>query len=187
VSTPTIASAHDVVDYLKAQHETIKALFVETLDAANTDSRAEAFTRLRTILAVHETAEEMVVHPRVRRKVDGGVDIVKDRLAEEHDAKVLLQEIEQLPLDTAEFAKRIIHLQAAVTKHAEAEEKLEFSALEEQLGHEELVKLADAVAVAEKIAPTHPHPGVESGVANFAVGPFASLLDRARDALSGKG
>jgi hypothetical protein len=47
----------------------------------------------------------------------------------------------------------------------------------------ELAKLAEAVRVAERIAPTHPHAGVESAALNFAVGPFVSMVDRARDAL----
>ncbi|MGP4054088.1 hemerythrin domain-containing protein [Mycobacterium sp. 4D054] len=183
MTAPTIGSARDVVDYLKSQHETIKALFIETLDAADAASRQDAFTRLRTMLAVHETAEEMVVHPRVRRKAEGGAQIVDERLVEEHDAKVLLRDIEKLPIDSAEFSKSLIHLQAAVLEHAKNEEELEFTALEAAVGDDELAKLADAVAVAERIAPTHPHPGVESAAANFAAGPFASVLDRAKDAL----
>lgn len=181
----TITSTADVVDYLRAQHESIRALFTETLDAPDAQTREAAFTRLRTMLAVHETAEEMVVHPRVRRKIVDGEQIVKDRLAEEHDAKVLLRDIEELPRDGAEFSKALIHLQAAVLKHAEAEEKLEFTELEAELDKDELAKLTEAVEIAERIAPTHPHPGVESAAANFAAGPFASVLDRARDALSG--
>ncbi|ANI41661.1 hemerythrin domain-containing protein [Mycolicibacterium vaccae] len=183
MTAPSIGSARDVVDYLKSQHETIKALFIETLDAPDAATREEAFTRLRTMLAVHETAEEMVVHPRVRRKVEGGAQIVDERLAEEHDAKVLLRDIEQLPIDSAEFSKALIHLQAAVLEHAKHEEELEFTALEAAVSDDELGKLGQAVAVAERIAPTHPHPGVESAAANFAAGPFASILDRARDAL----
>ncbi len=183
MTAPTISSAGDVVDYLRSQHQTIRELFTQTLDAPDAATRDEAFTRLRTMLAVHETAEEMVVHPRVRRKIDGGEEIVKERLAEEHDAKVLLRDIEDLPRDSAEFSKALIHLQAAVLKHAEAEEELEFTKLESELQQDELAKLADAVEVAERIAPTYPHPGVESAAANFAAGPFASVLDRARDAL----
>jgi hypothetical protein len=41
-----------------------------------------------------------------------------------------------------------------------------------------------AVRAAEAIAPTRPHPGVESAKLNFALGPFASMLDRARDLIS---
>ncbi|HEV7418382.1 MAG TPA: hemerythrin domain-containing protein [Mycobacterium sp.] len=180
-----ITTSGDVVTYLKDQHEAIKALFIETLDAKDADTQQEAFTRLRTLLAVHETAEEMMVHPRVRRKVDGGAEIADARLTEEHDAKVALGELEKIPCGTADFSKKLIHLQAAVLEHAEREETEEFTVLEEQLDAEELAKLASLVEVAERIAPTHPHPGVESAFANFAVGPFASLLDRARDALRG--
>jgi hemerythrin-like domain-containing protein len=185
VAQKRITTSGDVVTYLKDQHEAIKALFIETLDAKDADTQQEAFTRLRTLLAVHETAEEMMVHPRVRRKVDGGAEIADARLTEEHDAKVALGELEKIPCGTADFSKQLIHLQAAVLEHAKREETEEFTVLEEQLDAEELAKLASLVEVAERIAPTHPHPGVESAFANFAVGPFASLLDRARDALRG--
>jgi hemerythrin superfamily protein len=181
----TISSADDVVTYLKGQHEAIRALFVETLDAKTTETQQEAFTRLRTMLAVHETAEEMMVHPRIRRKIDGGAAIADARLTEEHDAKVALGKLEKIPCGTADFSKELIHLQAAVLEHAEREEADEFTLLEQHLDAEELASLATAVRVAERIAPTHPHAGIESAFVNFAVGPFVSLLDRARDALRG--
>ena len=38
-------------------------------------------------------------------------------------------------------------------------------------------------ATAKSVEPTRPHPGVESAKLNFAVGPFASMLDRARDVI----
>jgi hemerythrin superfamily protein len=183
--TQSISSSQDVVDFLLAQHETIRGLFKETLDASDAESQKESFTRLRTLLAVHETAEEMMVHPRVRRKIDGAGEVVDARLDEEHRAKQALQELEGMDFNTAEFAKALIHLQRAVLEHAEKEESEEFPLLKDQLDAEELRQLAVAVRAAERIAPTHPHAGVESAFANFAVGPFASLLDRARDALRG--
>lgn len=185
MSKKPVSDSGDVVTYLKEQHEAIRALFVETLDAKDATAQQAAFNRLRTLLAVHETAEEMMVHPRVRRKIDGGREVVDARLTEEHDAKVALGELENIPCGTADFSKALIHLQAAVLEHAEREETEEFTLLEEQLDARELAKLATAVEMAERIAPTHPHAGVESAFANFAVGPFASLLDRARDALRG--
>jgi hemerythrin superfamily protein len=179
VARKPFTTPDDVVTYLTDQHEAIKAMFIETLDARDTATQQEAFTRLRTLLAVHETAEEMMVHPRVRRKVDGGAEIADARLTEEHDAKIALGELEKIPCGTADFSKELIHLQAAVLEHAAREEAEEFTLLAEQLDADELAKIA------ERIAPTHPHAGVESAFANFAVGPFASLLDRARDALRG--
>jgi hemerythrin superfamily protein len=177
-----ISTNQDVVDFLTDQHEAIKRLFIATLDAADSAAQEKSFNELRTMLAVHETAEEMMVHPRVRRKVTDGPEIVAARLAEEHDSKVALAEIEKLEFGTAEFSKALIHLQAAVLQHAENEETEEFTRLEDELDAEELKKLTAAVVAAERIAPTHPHAGVESGAANFVAGPFASLLDRARDA-----
>jgi hypothetical protein len=179
----TISTNQDVVDFLTEQHEAIKRLFVETLDAPNAAAQEKSFDALRTMLAVHETAEEMMVHPRVRRKIDGGPAIVDARLAEEHDSKVALAEIEKLEFGTAEFSKALIHLQADVLQHAENEEAEEFTRLEDELDADELKKLTAAVVFAQQIAPTHPHPGVESAAVNFVAGPFASLLDRARDAL----
>lgn len=52
---------------------------------------------------------------------------------------------------------------------------------------DELDKMGRAAKLAEAIAPTRPHAGVESQVANLAAGPFAAMLDRARDAIVGKG
>jgi hypothetical protein len=51
----------------------------------------------------------------------------------------------------------------------------------------ELENMGRAAKLAEAIAPTRPHPGVESQVANLLAGPFAAMLDRARDAIVGKG
>jgi hypothetical protein len=43
-----------------------------------------------------------------------------------------------------------------------------------------------AAKFAEAVAPTRPHAGIESAATNILVGPFASMMDRTRDALSGK-
>ncbi|MFH8347627.1 hypothetical protein [Streptomyces sp. NPDC018045] len=42
------------------------------------------------MLAVHGTAEEMVVHPYMKRVADGGDELVTDRLGEEKTAKQAL-------------------------------------------------------------------------------------------------
>ncbi len=67
--------------------------------------------------------------------------------------------------------------------HAEHEETEEFTKLERDLNADDRERMAKAVLAAEAIAPTRPHAGVESAKLNFAAGPFASMLDRARDLL----
>src|SRR5581483_4611816 len=139
------------------------------------------FAQLRQLLAVHETAEEMVVHPRVRREVDAIDSIVDARLEEEHEAKELLSAIEKLDITSQQFIDELTKLRDAVLDHAAHEEKFEFPKLQQELNADERKRLTSAVQAAEAIAPTRPHPGVESPLLNFAVGPFASMLDRARD------
>ena len=181
-----VDSAQDVVVFLKAQHEQIKALFTQVL-AASGDAREKSFVQLRRLLAVHETAEEQVVHPRARSEIDNGATIVEARLREEHEAKEALTELEKLPVDSAEFESKLRSLQSDVLKHAAAEEQQEFARLEAELDDEQLHGMRNAVKMAEVMAPTRPHAGVESATANTLVGPFASMLDRARDAIRGKG
>ncbi len=82
-----VQSTDDVVKFLTDQHNLIKDMFDEVLGASDPKARETAFIELRKLLAVHETAEEMVVHPRVRHEVEGGDIIVDARLKEEHEAK----------------------------------------------------------------------------------------------------
>jgi hemerythrin superfamily protein len=180
-----VQSTDDVVNFLKGQHNLIKDLFEEVFSASTDENREKAFTELRQLLAVHETAEEMVVHPRARGELTGGGDIVDARLKEEHEAKQQLTKLESMDIGSPEFLTELKLFQQAVIDHAEHEEVEEFDKLQAELNAADLKRMAGAVRAAEAIAPTRPHAGVESAVANFAVGPFASMLDRARDAISG--
>ncbi|AFM16679.1 hemerythrin HHE cation binding domain-containing protein [Mycolicibacterium chubuense NBB4] len=178
-----VQSTDDVVRFLKDQHNLIKDLFEEVFAASSDEAREKAFTELRQLLAVHETAEEMVVHPRARKEVDGGDEIVDARLAEEHEAKEKLSQLENMDFTSKEFLDELASFRDAVVDHAEHEEREEFDKLAKELDGGELKRMAAAVRAAEAIAPTRPHPGVESAKLNFAVGPFASMLDRARDVI----
>jgi hemerythrin superfamily protein len=178
-----IQSPDEVVAFLKAQHNLIEDMFDEVLLASDPEAREKPFAALRQLLAAHETAEEMLVHPRVRREADAGNAIVDARLKEEHDAKELLSQIEKLDITSQHFIDELTTLRQAVLEHAENEEIDEFPYLETGLDANELKRMTTAVRAAQAIAPTHPHPGVESAKLNFVVGPFASMLDRARDAI----
>jgi hemerythrin superfamily protein len=178
-----IQSPEEVVAFLKAQHNLIEDMFDEVLYASDPEAREKPFQELRQLLAVHETAEEMVVHPRARREADAGDSIVDARLKEEHDAKELLSEIEKLDVTSKQFINEMTKLREAVLEHAQLEEGEEFPVLQREVDADDLKRMGAAVRAAQAIAPTRPHPGVESAKLNFAVGPFASLLDRARDVI----
>ena len=181
----TIDSGADVVTFLKEQHAQVKQMFAEVAGARG-EERDEAFTRLRRMLAVHETAEEEIVHPAARRALANGEAVVEARLREENQAKTILSELEKMDVDSDAFEQKLRMLQHDVIEHAEAEERDEFALLATKLDPQRLERMRRAAEFAESIAPTRPHPGVESRMANMLAGPFAAMLDRARDALSGK-
>ncbi|OBK30710.1 hemerythrin [Mycobacterium asiaticum] len=176
-----VETPEEVVAFLKAQHALIEDMFDEVLCASDPEAREKPFIALRQLLAVHETAEEMLVHPRLRREVEEGDAIVDVLLQEEHEAKTLLSTIEGLDVTSQEFIDELTKLREAVLAHAEHEELEEFPKLQREVDADDLKRMGTAVKVAEAIAPTRPHAGVESAKLNFAVGPFASMLDRARD------
>jgi hemerythrin superfamily protein len=175
----------DVVEVLIAQHSLIRDLFAE-VKATQGQAQQEAFHRLRHMLAVHETAEEEVVHPAARLALAGGNDgLVDDRLAEENEAKKMLTELEGMQPGQPGFSDRLDTLRLAVLAHARSEERYEFMQLRERLGPSRLRAMAASVKAAEAFAPTHPHADVESATANLMAGPIAAIVDRVRDAIQG--
>jgi hemerythrin superfamily protein len=170
----------DVIELLLRQHREIKGLFAEVEMTTGSERRA-AFERLVHLLAVHETAEEEVVHPAARDA--GAGEVVQARLREEHDAKEVLQQLDKIGPDAEHFMDAFRQLRQDVTEHAEHEEREEFPALRARHDRDRLKTMAAAVRAAEAVAPTHPHPGVESAAANVAVGTPTAIVDRVRDAV----
>ncbi|WP_406456669.1 hypothetical protein OH768_23600 [Streptomyces sp. NBC_01622] len=112
------------------------------------------------LLAVHETAEEEVVHPYARKNVAGGEEIVRLRLGDVESAKEVLSRLEDMDVDSAEFLERFAALRQDVLAHAEAEERYEFAHFRTAADRGKLETPARAVRAAESVAPTRPHPGV---------------------------
>lgn len=172
----------DVVTLLMRQHGDIRNLFDE-VEKSTGDERRDAFRRLVRLLAVHETAEEEVVHPFARRSLPGGEGVVGQRLAEEKEAKELLSRLDGMDTDDPKFLPELTGLRAEVMAHARAEERYEFLHVRRSAGPGRLASMAKGVKAAEAMAPTHPHPGTESAAKNIALGPLVALVDRTRDAV----
>jgi hemerythrin superfamily protein len=149
------------------------------------EARTELFDCLRATLAVHETAEEELVHPAARRAGGKGEEVVKARLAEEGEAKKALSELEKMGPGSTEFDEKFAQFKTAVEAHANAEEQELFPILEGALDADTLQAMTKKLEIAEKMAPTHPHPhGPEGALGNLVIGPFVAMADKVRDALS---
>ena len=180
-----INTGTDVITFLETQHDDVKRL-MEKVALSRGLERTRAFLSLRRALAVHETAEEEIVHPAARRQLPGGEVVVQARLEEENGLKKSLAELEKHELDSGEFTSKFGVFRMKVVAHMVAEERDELNRLVLSMDALHLARMRKAVELAEAVAPTRPHAGIESATANLLVGPFAAMVDRSRDALSGK-
>ncbi|HEY0360108.1 MAG TPA: hemerythrin domain-containing protein [Mycobacteriales bacterium] len=139
----------DVVDVLVAQHALVEDLFRETVGATG-EARRQTFDELVRVLALHEAAEQEVVHPLARAHLDSPA-VVDGRLQEESLATQLVAELVQLGPDAEEFDVALLELRAAVLTHARHEERYEFPWLRHTVPAEELVSLVAAVRAVEGI------------------------------------
>jgi hypothetical protein len=171
----------DVVGMLLAQHARIRELFEEVRGAAG-EERRDRFDELRALVAVHETAEQIVLRPNTAERVNQR--IAEARTREEVQATKALAELEHLGVESPAFAALFAEFEKSVTEHAEAEEAEEFPAIVNDYTVEERQRMGRLLKATETIAPTHPHPKVAGhGVATVATLPVASIIDRVRDAL----
>lgn len=169
-----------VISILLEQHAKIRDTFA-AVQLATGERRGELFDELRELLAVHEAGEEIVLRP-VSRKSAGG-QIADARNREENEAARVLAELEMMDVGGEQFAGTFAELEKAVFAHADHEEFEEFAAVQGAYTDEELQSMGEKLLKAQSKAPTHPHPAVAgSPTAQRVIGPFAALLDKARDA-----
>lgn len=175
----------DVIRVLLEQHAQIRDLFAKVKSATG-QARQESFDALRALLAVHETAEELVLRP-VTVKVAGQA-VADARNEEEKEANAVLAELEKLDVNDADFGVRFEAFEKSVDEHAEAEENEEFKQITSSCDADERRKMGSRIKAAEAIAPTHPHPAAAgSTTAQMVLGPFASMVDRVKDAIAKTG
>lgn len=177
------ASRENAVEFLRQQHDLVRELFAAVARETG-DARREAFEPLVRLLAVHETAEEMVIYPAIRNEGDEGKRIADARTQEEDQAKKALSDLEKLDPSSPEFDEPFTAFRATVESHAESEEREVFPLLDRTTDDTQLERMAAALKVAEGIAPTHPHKSApESAIGNLLVGPYVAMVDRVRDAI----
>jgi hypothetical protein len=173
----------DILDTLLAHHAQIKLLFAHT-EAAIGEHKEQLFQELVALLAIHESVEELLVHPLAEQRLPDGETVVPARLAEEQDAKQALARLYDLGVTDPQFHAELLALRDAVAAHAEAEELLEFGRLRDVVDADQLQRMRSAMTVVAALAPTPPHPDVPSTpLANLLLGAPLAVFDRVRDAL----
>ncbi|MEU9556203.1 hemerythrin domain-containing protein [Streptomyces fumanus] len=179
----------NVIDELTTDHREVAELFgkIEALPSGHKDRKLYA-DQVTMELVRHSVAEEAYLYPAVRRHVPGG-DAIADKELEEHaEAEQLMKDLERHEPDDPEFDRLVTRLMREIRAHIADEEGNLFPRLREACSPEALNELGDKVRQAKKTAPTRPHPAApDKPPMNKIVAPGAGLVDRVRDALTGRG
>ncbi len=186
----TSTTQTDVITFLTGQHREVDEMFsrLERMDGSTGDDVQQLADEVVISLVKHSVAEEIHLYPATREHVPGG-DEIADHEVEEHDeAEQTLKKLESLQPSDAAFWPTMHELMEEIRHHVEEEESGLFPKLRAACSEEQLRELGKKVEQAEKSAPTRPHPSSPSeGGTLAALAPGAGLVDRVRDALSGRG
>ncbi|AWW36097.1 MULTISPECIES: hemerythrin domain-containing protein [Streptomyces] len=179
----------NVIEELVTDHREVEELFGKIEALPPGDRKRKLHTDQVTMeLVRHSVAEEAYLYPAIRRYLTGG-DTMADREIDDHSrAERLMKDLEGREPDDAEFDRLIGMLMSEVRMHIADEEQNLFPMLSVACPAEALDDLGDKVRQAKKTAPTRPHPfAPDRPPANKLLSPGVGLVDRLRDALTGRG
>ncbi|MFI6785288.1 hemerythrin domain-containing protein [Micromonospora sp. NPDC050276] len=188
MTNPQNSDDQDVVDILVADHREVDALLDELATRQGTpEHRRHLVDVVIAELVRHSVAEEAYVYPVARKVLPDGDEIADREIAEHAEAERTMKELESVEPADPRFEELLAQLTSTVRHHVAEEEKELFPRLRAATAREELVEVAAKATAIKKIGPTRPHPGSpEHPPANKLLAPGIGLVDRLRDALSGR-
>lgn len=179
----------DVIDELVTDHREVEEIFgrIESLPSGDKDRKVYA-DQATMELVRHSVAEEAYLYPAVREHLVNG-NTMADREIEDHSkAERIMKDLEGCEAGDPEFDRLITMLMSEIRSHIADEEENLFPQLRVACTADALNDLGDKVRMAKKVAPTRPHPSApDTPPANKLLAPGAGLVDRLRDALTGRG
>lgn len=179
----------NVINELMTDHREVEELFGKIDALPPGDKKRKLYADQATMeLVRHSVAEEAYLYPAVRQYLANG-DAIADKEIDDHSrAEQIMKDLESCEADAPEFDRLIGVLMPEIRSHVADEEENLFPMLRDAAPPETLDELGDKVRQAKKTAPTRPHPSApDKPPANKLLAPGAGLVDRLRDALSGRG
>jgi hemerythrin-like domain-containing protein len=189
-----MSGVSDVFDVLGADHAEVKQMLTALQEspesgqgATNTVLTARRAVAERLVMdsSRHEAAEEQCFWPAVRQRLPGGDKLADEAIGQESEIKELLARLDKLPTADHEFDQLIVPV---ARQHIEFEETQVWPDLRAALTAGQAHELGEQVRKAEEHGPTRPHPRTPADpAAQRTVGAVAALIDKLRDAVSGRG
>jgi hemerythrin superfamily protein len=177
----------DGITLLKQDHRTVDSLFRRYEAGLQGEDKRQVVEEIIRELSIHAAIEEQVLYPAMRRAFPQGQDMAEEGIEEHAEVKETLADLDGMDPSDPAFDPKVRSLIGDVRHHVEEEEEEMFPKLAAAVPAERLEELGSALESAKVLAPTRPHPHAPSTPpANVVVGPVAGVVDRARDALTGR-
>jgi hemerythrin superfamily protein len=178
----------DLVSVIVSDHREVEGIFKELESKQGSPQhRRDLADHVIAELVRHSVAEEQYMYPAAREALADGDEVVDHELEEHAEAEKVMKELDGLDADDPDFDRLLTTLIEDIRHHIEDEETDLLPKLQEACTSEQLEDLGEKVLRAKAMAPTRPHPAApDKPPANKLLGPGAALVDRMRDALSGR-
>lgn len=186
----------DVFEVLAADHADVKGMLTVLAESPGYTDQDEAVQAARQDVvdylvmdsSRHEAAEEQYFWPTVRERVGNGNELADKAISQETKAKEILAKLDKLTSRDKQFDELLVEYIPAARQHIAFEESRVWPSLRQSLSPAESEELGEKIQRAEEKGPTRPHPHTppSPGVLK-ATGPAVALIDRLRDAISGRG
>jgi hemerythrin-like domain-containing protein len=182
----TTAHQQDIVDDVITDHREVEEVFVE-IEKGGGGNKRDLVEHVIVELVRHSVAEEQYLYPVARRVLPDGDKIVDHELEEHAEAERVMKSLEETDPGDPDFDELTRQLIDSIRHHIEDEEKDLLPKLRDACDSTELRELGEKFERSKKMAPTRPHPAApDRPPANKILGPGLGLIDRMRDALTGR-
>lgn len=177
----------DLIDAIIADHREVEGVFAEIEASGDPRNRRELVEHVIAELVRHSVGEEQYLYPTARKVLPDGDKIADHEIAEHAEAEELMKTLDDTEATDPKFDELVQQLIADIRHHLKDEETDLLPKLRDLCDATELRELGVKFERAKKIAPTRPHPAApDRPPANKILGPGVGLIDRVRDALTGR-
>jgi hemerythrin superfamily protein len=182
----TTAHKHDLIDDIISDHREVEAVFNQ-IQTGGDDGKRDLVEHVITELVRHSVAEEQYLYPTVRRVLPNGDQLADHELKEHAEAEEVMKAIEKTDAQDPSFDELVGKLIEDIRHHVQEEESDLLPKLRTACDAAELDELGEKFETSKKMAPTRPHPSApDHPPANKILGPGVGLIDRVRDAITGR-
>lgn len=178
----------DLVSVITQDHRSVESVFGELEQRTGTPGhRRDLADHVIAELVRHSVAEEMYMYPAAREALADGDKIADHEIEEHAEAEKVMKSLDGVDPNDDKFDQLLGTLITDIRHHVEDEETNLLPKLQQACSEEQLRDLGEKVLKAKETAPTRPHPAApDKPPANKILGPGAALVDRMRDALTGR-